>query len=144
MKKYILTASIAILLSACTSITYHEENTLRGLRSHGITVDKPIGEWERPNSPATAGLLNILPGVGNFYLASGNAGDSNQYMYGFLNLLTWPISIIWGIPEAAIDAGNINKRELIYYYTYDESGREALQKRGLEITTTGKVIPVSK
>lgn len=144
MKKYILTASMAILLSACTSITYHEQNTLRGLQSHGISVDKPVGEWERPNSPATAGLLNILPGVGNFYLASGNAGDSTQYMYGFLNLLTWPISIIWGIPEAAIDAGNINKRELIYYYTYDESGREALQNQGLKITSSGKVISVHK
>ena len=144
MKKYIIIASIALLLSACTSITYHEENTLRGLRAHGISVDKPAGDWERPNSPATAGLLNILPGVGNFYLASGEAGDSNQYMYGFLNLLTWPISIIWGIPEAAIDAGNINKRELIYYYTYDESGREALQRQGLEITSTGKVISIRK
>ena len=87
MKKYLLIASVIFLISACTSLTYHEENTLRGLKSHGITVDRPAGDWERPANPATAGLLNILPGVGNFYLASGNAGDSTHYMYGFLNLL---------------------------------------------------------
>ena len=61
------------LLSACTSLTYQEKTTLRELQMQGITVDTPVGGWSAPASPATAGLLNLLPGVGNFYLASGNA-----------------------------------------------------------------------
>ena len=96
MKKIAIAAALSVALSACTSLTYQERNTLRSLQAQGITVDKPLGGWESPASPAGAGLLNILPGFGNFYLASGNGGDSNHYLYGFLNLLTWPISVVWG------------------------------------------------
>lgn len=59
-------------------------------------------------------------GFGNFYLASGNGADSSHWLYGLLNLLTWPLSILWGVPEAAIDANRINEREMIYYYRYEK------------------------
>jgi len=55
-------------------------------------------------------------------------GDSTQWLYGALNLVTWPVSILWGVPEAAIDANAINKRELIYYYDFDDIGKEELKK----------------
>lgn len=119
---------LAFMLSACTSLTRQEQNELRILKSHGITVNKPLGMYDRPASPGAAGALNLLPGFGNFYLASGNAGDSSQWLYGTLNLLTWPISILWGIPEAAIDANRINERELIYYYKYEKQGQKELAK----------------
>lgn len=138
MQKTLLLAA-SLLLASCTSLTHQERNTLRSLQAQGITVDKPVGNWEAPASPAGAGALNLLPGFGNFYLASGNAGDSGQYLYGFLNLLTWPVSVLWGIPEAAIDAGTINERELIYFYTFDESGKIALQNKGWVITPTGRL-----
>lgn len=138
MQKTLFLAA-SLLLASCTSLTHQERNTLRSLQAQGITVDKPVGNWEAPASPAGAGALNLLPGFGNFYLASGNAGDSGQYLYGFLNLLTWPISILWGIPEAAIDAGTINERELIYFYTFDESGKIALKNKGWVITPTGRL-----
>ena len=138
MQKTLFLAA-SLLLASCTSLTHQERNTLRSLQAQGITVDKPVGNWEAPASPAETGALNLLPGFGNFYLAAGNAGDSGQYLYGFLNLLTWPISILWGIPEAAIDAGTINERELIYFYTFDESGKIALQNKGWVITPTGRL-----
>ena len=72
----------------------------------------------KPASPLLAGVLNILPGVGNFYLASGNAADSSHWIYGFGNLLLWPMSVIWAVPEAVIDANNINKRDMLDYYRY--------------------------
>lgn len=128
-----------MLISACTSLTRQEQISLRSLKAQGVSVDKPIGNWERPASPAGAGALNLLPGFGNFYLAMGNGGESNHYLYGALNLLTWPISILWGIPEAVIDANRINERELIYYYTFDESGKEALKEKGLELTASGRL-----
>ena len=75
-----------------------------------------------------------MPGVGNFYLGCGNGAESNQIIYGILNFLFWPWSPIWAIPEAAIDADNINNREMIYYYKYDEQGKKELRKAGVRLT----------
>lgn len=136
--KRLLVASL-IFLSACTSLTMQEKHTLRSLKTHGITVDTPTGNWERPANPAGAALLNLLPGIGNFYLASGNGGQSEHFLYGTLNLLAWPISVVWGIPEAAVDANRINERELIYFYTFDESGQLALQDKNLRLNNRGLV-----
>lgn len=118
------------LTAACTTLTKQEQNELRNLKSQGVTVDRPAGSFERPANPGAAGALNLLPGIGNFYLASGNGGDSSHWLYGCLNLITWPFSILWGIPEAAIDANRINERELIYYYKYDRQGQKELVKEG--------------
>lgn len=108
----------ALILSGCTNLTYHEQQELTRLQYQGVNIDRPSGEWEKPASPLIAGALNILPGVGNFYLASGNAADSSHWLYGFGNLLLWPVSILWGVPEAALDANNINKRDMLNYYKY--------------------------
>lgn len=117
MKKYYIVFCIAVLCG-CTHLTHQEQTDLYQLKSQGITVDKG-GNFDRPANPALAGGLNILPGFGNFYLAAGNGGDSSHWLYGALNLITWPVSILWGIPEAVIDANRINERELIYHYKYD-------------------------
>lgn len=133
MKKIFPAAAALIMLSACTTLTKQEQNSLHLLKAHGITVDRPIGNFERPASPGAAGLLNLLPGIGNFYLASGNGGDSAQWLYGGLNLITWPFSILWGIPEAAVDANRINEREMLYYYQYDRQGKKDLAKEGISL-----------
>lgn len=130
MKKIVLL--LILILSSCVSLTRQEQNKLAELRSYGITVDTPADDWKAPANPAAAAALNLLPGFGDFYLASGEAGDSSFYLYGFLNLLTWPISVLWGIPEGAIDANTINKRELIYFYTYDSTAKETLSRLELE------------
>jgi len=132
-KKVMIGATLAILLCGCTNLSRQEQLQLQRLKGQGVTVDKPIGSWERPASPAGAGALNILPGFGNFYLAAGNGGDSTHYLYGTLNLLTWPISILWGIPEAAVDANRINERELIYYYRFDAQGKKELEQAKISL-----------
>ena len=106
-------------LSACTFLTAEERHQVKYLQSKGITVANPQSEWEKPASPILAGFLNVLPGMGNFYLALGDGADRMQFIYGAFNLFMWPWSVVWGIPEAAIDATTINKRELIYHYKYD-------------------------
>jgi hypothetical protein len=132
--KKILFLTLAIAtLSNCTSLTRQEQLELQSLKGQGVTIDKPVGSWERPASPAGAAALNLLPGFGNFYLASGNGGDSSHYLYGTLNLLTWPISILWGIPEAAVDANVINQREMLYYYKFDHQGQAELRRRGISM-----------
>ena len=134
MKKILLFSVSVAVLAGCTTLTRQETMQLRELQAQGVTVDRPVGNYEKPASPVAAGALNLLPGVGNFYLGTGNAAESSQVLYGFLNLLSWPLSIIWAVPEAAIDADNINKRELLYYYTYDEKGKQELQKAKIALS----------
>lgn len=139
MKKFIFIAIYVYLLCGCSTLTYQERNTLVQLEKHGITIDRPVGNWQKPADPGIAGMLNILPGCGNFYLATGNGADSSHYLYGAMNLLFWPVSIIWGIPEAMKDANIINQRELVYYYTFDEIGIEDLKQRGYKLNTIGQL-----
>lgn len=122
MKQGTLCVSIAILammfLSGCVSLSRTEEATLSELRSYGVS-DTEVKE----KNGGTAGALNILPGFGNFYLAAGT-DEGEQWAYGFLNLLTWPASVLWGIPEAAIDANTMNKKATVNYYTFDQKGKQ--------------------
>lgn len=67
-------------------------------------------EPERTKDPTLAGVLNILPGIGNAYIG--------QWGLFACNLLFWPLSIAWGVPQAAIDAGTINKQDTVYYYSF--------------------------
>jgi hypothetical protein len=119
MKKWILVLClVACAVSCgCSSLSRSERSAYREIEELGL--DTRANEIK---TPALAGVLNILPGIGNFYLAVGE-GEGSHWLYGVLNLLTWPISILWGVPEAVIDAGNINKRETIFYYQTNPTGR---------------------
>ena len=142
MKKYflIILALGLLFLQGCSSLRYSEKVTYKSLEANGITMDKPAGPWEKPTSPVAAALLNILPGCGNFYLATGDGADDDHFLYGFLNMITWPLSWFWGIPEAGIDAGSINRREFVYFYTFHPAGQNALDEMGLEMRTGGYVV----
>ncbi len=131
MKKTLLLSFL--FLGACTSLSGIENAKLHQLKAQGVTIDHPVGHYTKPASAIGAAALNVLPGVGNFYLAAGEAGESSHWLYGFLNLLTWPVSILWGIPEAAVDANTINKKEMLYYYTYDKQGQKDLQHAGVTL-----------
>ncbi len=120
MKSHVLCAVCAILVlasfSGCTTLSQGERNTIRELESVGLT------EYRTVKNPALAGALNLLPGFGNFYLAVGT-GENNHWLYGVVNLLLWPYSPAWAIPEAVVDANTINKKEAINYYTNDPQGK---------------------
>jgi hypothetical protein len=123
MKALARTIGIGMTLActACTTLSRSEESELRELQSYGLRPS------EETKSPALAGTLNVLPGFGNFYLAIGT-DESSHWLYGFLNLLVWPASVLWGVPEAVIDANNINKKEMVDYYTFDPAGKAELAK----------------
>jgi hypothetical protein len=109
---------IAILVSyGCVNMSRGDRESYREIQ--GLGLDTDVG---RIKSPLTAALLNLLPGIGNFYLAGGT-DQGSQWVYGILNLLFWPLSVVWAVPEAAIDAETINKLETIYYYRYDPQGK---------------------
>ena len=133
MKKILLSLLLLSSLSGCSTLTYGEKATLRQLEINGITIDQGSKYYEKPASPLAAGLLNVLPGFGNFYLAMGDGGASEHFLFGFANLLWWPISAVWAIPEGAIDADNINKRELVYYYKFNPRGKKELEEKGITL-----------
>ena len=117
MKK-LLTLILTVYLTGCVSLSYQEKVELMKLRQKGIDATVSANGWEKPASPALAGFLNLLPGVGNFYLGSGNAAEGSQIGYGVVNLLLWPLSAAWGIPQAYSDAKTINQRDLVFFYQY--------------------------
>ena len=114
-----LTIILTVFLTSCISLSGHERRELYQLDTQGISVETPPPAWEAPASPAAAGMLNLLPGFGNFYLASGNAADRSQYLVGAVNFALWPFSVLWGIPQTVVDAQTINERDLLYFQTYE-------------------------
>ena len=124
-------ALFGIFTEGCVSLTYQEKQNLAMLRENGITVDRPVGNFEEPNSRLLAGLLNIGPGLGNFYLAFGRGCEGVQCVYGLANIWFWPMSIVWAAPQGAIDAGTLNEREMLHYYRYNKYGKQALKELGI-------------
>lgn len=107
-----------VFTTGCVSMSRTDQGFYREIQAAGM--DAHAGDTK---DPAAAACLNILPGIGNFYLASGT-DQGPQVLYGVLNLLTWPLSILWGVPEAAIDAQTINKLETVHYYRFDPLGKK--------------------
>ena len=95
--QFALVASILTCLAGCTTMSRSDKAMLRELEGYGISPTE-----QELKHPALAGGLNLLPGFGNFYLGIGT-DESEQWLYGALNLLLWPASILWGIPEAVIN-----------------------------------------
>lgn len=81
---------------SCTSLNRGQEVELKEWQAKNLEVEE--------KSPTTAAVLNVLPGIGDFY--NGNPG------YGVANLLTWPLSVLWAPVGGASGA-----REANYYMT---------------------------
>lgn len=124
MKKIVLLITLlsALLLTSCSSLNPAEKQQVLKLKSLGIKEDS-LGT----NSAAVAGVLNLLPGGGNFYLGQTGAGIGN--------LLFWPISPIWGVPQAMIDAKTINTKETLAYYNYNPEGKKEIARREGRVET---------
>ncbi|MEX0886182.1 MAG: hypothetical protein WD009_07055 [Phycisphaeraceae bacterium] len=106
MKLGIIFVLTAAMLSGCVSMSSDERAAWRAMEREG-GVPEP-----NQKSVVAAGALNLLPGIGNFYLASGT-DESGQMWVGVANLLLWPVSPIWGVPQAAIDAQTINRKNAV-------------------------------
>lgn len=120
--KSILVVLLALPVSGCMSLSPAEKNAVYELRSYGVET-----EAVRVKQPATAAWLNLLPGVGHFYLASGSREDYGELVaIGVGNAVTWPLSWFWGIPGAYSDTKILNKKDLVRFYQYAPRGQEEL------------------
>ena len=112
---------LVVMLSGCMSLTQSEKNAVYELKAYGVKTCNV-----KVKDPAVAAWLNLLPGVGHFYLASGS--EENQlWGMAFFNLFTYPLSWFWGIPGAYSDAEVLNKKEQVRFYQYSPVGQKQLK-----------------
>ena len=127
MKKVILVVACLVIMGmcqGCLSLSRSEREDLRMLKEY----DLPLSD-HNVKSPILAATMNVLPGMGNIYLAI-NTDESAMWTgaaIGIVSWVVWPLSAIIAIPEGAIDAVTINRREAIYYYMRTDRGRAELQ-----------------
>lgn len=110
-------------LVSCVGLRRADQRRLTELRGLGIHATE-----QGQSSPLAAGALNLLPGFGNFYLGA-TTEHGPQFAFGFINLVTWPLSVVWGIPQAAIDSNTLNKLATIDYYYHSPMGQAELAER---------------
>lgn len=79
MKKISVLVAAVLAMSSCVSITTMQKQDIVDAKINGTYIEE--------KNPGLAAGLNVLPGIGDFY--NGNVG------YGIINLLTWPLSILW-------------------------------------------------
>jgi hypothetical protein len=106
--------SLSFLTSCASSIGTREKRELEAYRAKGYYVEeKKVG---------LAIGLGLLPGGGSFY--------SREYGLGVLNLLVWPLSVLWD-PISGYNAS----QKINYYATKDSV--EAKKKEELEELSDG-------
>src|SRR5574344_946882 len=94
----------ASLFSGCASkISGGQEKELKSYQAKGLYVEE--------KSVGGAAALGILPGGGSFY--------TRNYGLGIVNLLFWPISVLWDPVSGAWGAESIN-----YYATKEKVDKE--------------------
>ena len=126
MKRFSIRLVLVLLplfLIGCASLSRTEKGVIRELESYGIASDTI-----QVKDSTAAGFLNILPGFGNFYVAIGT-DEHDEWLYGGLNLVTWPISILWGLPQGYNNAKVLNQRETAYFYKFDPQGKREIERR---------------
>ena len=121
---------LVVMLSGCVSLTQSEKNAVYELKSYGVTTSEV-----KVKDPAVAAWLNLLPGVGHFYLASGSE-ENELWGMAFFNLFTYPLSWFWGIPGAYSDAVVLNKKEQVRFYQYTPVGQEQFKLLRAQYRTT--------
>lgn len=104
LRRSALIAGPVLVLCGCVQVTPVEQIALNEIEAQGYS---PTTVQEV--SPTAAGLLSILPGGGEFYIAA-STDDDRFWWYGAGNLITWPLSILWGVPQSSTDANRINRK----------------------------------
>lgn len=96
MLRIILAAALIAMTAGCASgLNSVQEQELGAYRANHMDVQE--------KNPALAAGLGLLPGGGSFY--------GRSYGYGILNLLLWPVSILWDPVSGYNAAESINYQE---------------------------------
>lgn len=133
---------VSVLCCAgCISLSQAEREELAGLSERGISLDTPPSGFVAPTFPKRAGALNAVLGIGNFYLAeTEGASPSLHYSLGIGNLLLWPVSVCWAIPEGYCDARTQNERALLDYCRRNPQARACAKARKEEPASSPSIV----
>lgn len=119
----VLCLGVILLVSSCSSLNRGQQSELKEWQAQNLEV--------KEKQPELAAVLNILPGIGDFY--NGNVG------LGVLNLLTWPLSVVWAPVGGATGASEVN-----YYATKSQverlENKRKLLKNELEVAYVARQI----
>lgn len=95
LSKFLFCAVALMILTQCASHLPQSDM----IKIDRIKAEQP-GLYVEEKSPGTAAILGILPGGGSFY--------TRQYGYGAVNLLFWPLSVMWDPVNGYGGANDIN------------------------------------
>jgi hypothetical protein len=124
IKRLALATGFIALCSGCaTGLNSHQKAELKHFEARGQAV--------KEKEPGLGAALGILPGGGSFY--------GREYGFGVVNLLFWPISILWD-PVSGYDAAQAINYQATKAHLYKQQEREMsdldekLQTGQLDIT----------
>ena len=124
MIRKLFVALLCLCLAGCASMSGYDKVEYERLK---VDLQKTGLPEIEEKEPVLAGVLNILPGFGNVYL--------EQWGPFVGNLLLWPFSILWGVPQAVIDSHVINQQKTLLHYKVGfgkEQLAEAKQKQSIQ------------
>ena len=111
MRKYVivgLIASAVLLVGCATPLTQSQKREYQAMKSKGMLIEE--------KNPGAGAALGILPGGGSFY--------AREPGFGVVNLLFWPLSVLWDPVSGYEGAKSIN---------YDASRQDIRKKKDQEV-----------
>lgn len=87
VRTLLATAILATATGCASGLNSYQKSELEHFQANGIAVEE--------KNPGLGAALGLLPGGGSFY--------GRAYGYGVVNLLFWPLSILWD-PVSGYDA----------------------------------------
>jgi hypothetical protein len=109
MMRVLMILGLTAALAGCaTPLSSPQKREYEAMKGGGMLIEE--------KTPATGAVLGLLPGGGSFY--------AREPALGVVNLLLWPLSILWDPISGYEGSKSIN---------YDASKQEARKKREREI-----------
>lgn len=108
--RWLFLVLVASPLIGCTTLTTIQECDYQKMKTEGVLVEE--------KNPALAAALGVLPGCGSFY--TGN------YVLGAVDVITWPLSILWD-PIAGYNEARVRNYRATQYAIERDKKRELTQ-----------------
>jgi len=107
IKNAIIAASIVIITGCATGLNSIQEREYSAFERDGVLI--------KEKNPTTGVALGLLPGGGSFY--------AREPGLGVVNLLLWPLSILWD-PISGSDGSKAINYDLTKYQLKRDKNRE--------------------